>query len=133
MSAANTYFVIIAWVNLLVPFGYWFLWAWFVLDPVNNVLPLVTAFTELLEAVVDFLADLGEGDLDGDGDEDADDATLLTESTELIQEVIEDFIALIDSTLGILSWPLIAACGLASFLSFSPYWVINYYGGTAVT
>lgn len=80
MNAAHIWFLVLSWVNLLAPSGYWAMWAFLKVDPVNNIIPLITDVTSLLASVTTIISIIGSADPDGDGvDNTADDATYLSD------------------------------------------------------
>jgi len=117
MTAANTYFIISAWVNFLAPFGYWALWVFLKLDPVTNIMPLFTDAMALLTSVTALVATLGSADADGNGVEnELTDAEAIETATTSFMNELDAFIAKTDTLTAILSWPIVAGCGIASVL-----------------
>jgi hypothetical protein len=79
MNSAHVWFLVLNWINLIAPTGYWAMWIFLKVDPVNNILPLVTSAMSLITDVTAVIALISSSDPNGDGLEDADDATYVSE------------------------------------------------------
>jgi hypothetical protein len=79
MNSAHVWFLVLNWINLIAPTGYWAMWIFLKVDPVNNILPLVTSAMSLITDVTTVIALISSSDPNGDGLEDADDATYVSE------------------------------------------------------
>jgi len=133
MKAAHTYFYLINIINFIAPAGYWAMWALIKIDPVNNILPIVDEVMDFITLITDFTTLVGgasTGDYDGDGDEDADDLTYLEGELAAFETALTDLFDLFDVVIQLFTWPIAAACVVASFNAIASYWVIARYKKT---
>jgi len=79
MNAAHIWFLVLSWINLLAPTGYWALWVFFKIDPIANIIPFVTDAMSLVTSVTSIVTLISTADANGDGVEDADDATYVSD------------------------------------------------------
>jgi hypothetical protein len=77
MKGAHTYFLLTNWINWLAPSGYWAMWVFMVLKPMDTLKPVLDDALALVTETTDIVALISTDDVDGDGDVDADDATAL--------------------------------------------------------
>jgi len=125
MTAAHTWFLVLAYVNLLAPSGYWAMWVLLKIDPVANILPIVTDAMSLIGSVTTVIGLISSSDPDGDGaDNTADDATYIMDEITAFGATLDSFIAQIDGVIALFTWPIAAAVFLASCNSLSSYWPV---------
>ena len=95
-------------------------------DPVNNIVPIITEVTDLMTSVTDMLAlvAITDGDYDADGDTDADDQTYFEDTMGDFTAQVDALIVSATDILALFSWPILAGLVIASFNSLASYWVI---------
>lgn len=130
MNGAHTYFLIANWINFLAPTGFWAMWAFLIVDPINNILPAVTDALAFVTTVTTIVATISTDDVNGDGEVTMADAEALVEAIAGFQTDLEAFSSTIDGVIAVFSWPIIASVVLASFNSFVYYWPITLFNTT---
>lgn len=134
MNAANIYFVIVSWVNFVVPFGTLAMWALLVVDVENNILPLVTSLMGAATDITDLVATVSAGmDTDADGAVSEAEYNAFFASVSGFSGIIDGVLADVNTVIGLFSWPLIAGIFLNFCIISIYYWPINYWGATVAT
>jgi len=130
MRSAHTYFYVINLINLLAPSGYWFVWVWFKIDPMTNIMPVITTIMEFVGSIATFselLAPTISGDYDGSGVVDSTDQDYLEDELTTFTDGLTDLMDSFTGIIALFTWPIAAACLLSSFNSLASYWPLALF------
>jgi len=130
MRSAHTYFYVINLINLLAPSGYWFVWVWFKIDPMNNIMPVITTVMDFVSSITTFsslLTPTLDGDYDESGVVDSADQDYLEAELTTFTDGLTDLMDSFTGIIALFTWPIAAACLLSSFNSLASYWPLALF------